>query len=87
MPQLNNLALTEEFITRVIKAYIQDNDIEFTVLEEGPDPQAPNKFIPEATLLGRKVYLHAGPLKITDNKGEAIFASTKQGALEHIAAF
>jgi hypothetical protein len=87
MPQLNNLALTEEFITKVIKAYIQDNDIEFEVLMEGPDPANPNKFIPEAVVLGRKVYLHGGPLKITDNKMEAIFASTLQGAQEHIAAF
>lgn len=87
MPQLNNLALTEEFITKVIKAYILDNDIEFEVLMEGPDPANPNKFIPEATVLGRKVYLHGGPLKITDSKTEAIFASTLQGAQEHIAAF
>lgn len=87
MPQLNNLALSSDFITKAIKAYINDLGIQFSIIEEGPDPSAPNKFIPFATVLGRKIYIHSGPFGVTDDVKEAVFAVTRQGAEELIAAY
>lgn len=85
MPNLNEFPIPLDLMSKLVKEHLSGS--EFEILEEGPDPMSPNKFIPKTVLFSTPLYLSGGLFGVTSKKSEALFAVTREGAEQLITAF